>query len=235
MCWRTRLPTRDTRESSKNASSKWHMCKPSYVHTKKFWKRTSIQGTSSTRQWIVLERCILQKLPPAAHGCHKSRQAPQCVSPGIVNTGVNRLTVELPRNSHVSSDQKKREVCWVTRFPKDSPFCSTLEPVVSSHWKHVETTTNICWFGEPKYILVQISRVVLQSDLRIKLKETSQCSTRFHRQIQMLQQVVAHLLKKLSIFLHRVQCSFSAACIRIEFSIGWHKATTLTSGSSCSM
>ena len=167
-----------------------------------------IQGTSSTRQWIVLERCILQKLPPAAHGCHKSRQAPQCVSPGILNTGANRnrLTVELPRNSHVSSDQKKREVCWVTRFPKDSPFCSTLEPV-----------TNICWFGEPKYILVQISRVVLQSDLRIKLKETSQCCTRFHRQIQMLQQVVAHLLKKLSIFLRRVRCSLSAACIRIEW------------------
>lgn len=94
--------------------------------------RTSIQGTSSTHQWIVLERCILQKLPPAAHGCHKNRQAPQCVSPGILNMGgVKRLTVELPRNSHVSSDQKKRKVCWVTRFPKDSPFCSTLEPAVS--------------------------------------------------------------------------------------------------------
>lgn len=145
------LQTNDTCESQV-------MCKQKSSQS----AHTSIQGTSSTRQWIVLERCILQKLPPAALGCHKNRQAPQCVSPGILNIGVKRLAVELPRHSHVPSDQKKRKVCWVTRFPKDSPFCSTLEPAVSSHWKHVETTTNICWFWEPIYIYIyprkQISR-----------------------------------------------------------------------------
>lgn len=148
--------------------------------------QASIQGTSSTRQWIVLERCILQKLPPAALGCHKNRQAPQYVSPGILNIGVKRLAFELPRHSHVPSDQKKRKVCWVTRFPKDSPFCSTLEPAVSSHWKHVETTTNARWFREPIYIYIpgnrfqEVAQQTRCSHLSIKLKETSQLCTRFH-------------------------------------------------------